>query len=307
MRNIEHVRQRFNVLRNVFGRQVAKEAEEPKVEDPGPEDSLHDFERFSQAMRVKKVTGEYIEERCKRGRSLQDNINPYNRQTRRGFFLIDYYGSPYGLLTPWGEYLLSGEDGRFTGDKKAFLQRLGATIYRPVVCNEMGTFGPEYAIHKIDNVELPDPVERPGSAYRHYEELDRAWNQLARQYYESLGQTPPLTSIEKFRLDDAILEARGQSEPPVNKDDIGNLEELERFRGKVVKYTMDGGKTWHYTRLDGGERRFSGGLGYGSNKEVMPNRQSHAPFTFTDERFERGMVVRPATEEEIKGLKFSYE
>jgi len=284
-------------------------AAEPKLETLGPEDSLDDFDRFSQAVRVREILRQYTERRSQKPESLQDDNNPYYKQTHRGFFLEDYYGTPLWLHTPWGEFRLRGAGEDFRGDKGEFRKRLDVTAHKPRVDNQMGTFGPIYAVHKIDDVELPDPVERPRSAFKPCEEVNEAWDTLARQYYESKGQTPPPTVVERFALDDEILKARGQSELPINENDIKNLEQLDQFRGQVVKYTQDGGKTWRYTRLDYRDPDYfsNGSFGYRADEEVLPNTQVHSSHALTDERFSNGLVVRPATPGEIHGRKFSYD
>lgn len=284
-------------------------AAEPKPEALGPEDSLRDYDRFSQAIQVREIMRSYTEGRSERESSLQDDNNPYYRQTHRGFFLEYYYGSPNMLWSPWGEFRLSGEVERFTGDRDEFLKRLGATVHKPEVNNKMGSFGPIYAVHKIDDVDLPDPVERPRSVYKPSEEVDTAWNQLARKHYESQGQNVPLSNMEKLALDNDILEARGENELPINEHDIRTLKQLDQYRGKIVKYTYDGGKTWRYTKITSrGPEYFRGGsFGYNTNEEVLPNAQTHGSHALTDDSFKKGLVARPTSDEETKDMKFSYE
>lgn len=285
-----------------------RKAREPKVEDLGSEDSLHNFKRFSQLLRISEIMRDYIEEGSDEEESVQDRINPYYNQTHRGFFLEDYYGTPNCLHTPWGEYSLR-QGARFTGNHEEFLERLGAKICKPEVNNGQGTFGPVYRIHKIDDEELPSPVERPGSVYKDYEEVHRDWDQLVDQYYETLGQAAPLTALEKIALDDAILEARGQAEPPISEEDVRNLKGLEQLQGQVVKYTQDGGETWHYTKLGLGPiNEFNdGSMGYSADEEVMPNAQVHSSYAITDKRFKNGLIVRPTSKEEVEGMRFSYD
>lgn len=297
------------VLEEIKKQNEAKRAAEPKL-DLGPEDSIQDFDRFSQAIRVNEIMEGYETGGSRKTISIQDLNNPYYRQTHRGFFLEYYYGSPAYLHTPWGELRLGREAGRFTGDLDEFLGRLGATLYKPEVNNNQGTFGPVYAVHKIDDVELPDPIERPRDAYKEYKEVRAVWDELSRKYYEAKGQTRPLTGLEKMHLDDEMIEKRSKLEPPINDDDIKELYQLSVLRGKVVKYTQDGGKTWYYTKLGPGEPQYyqGGNLGFHADREVLPHGESHASIALTEEDFKNGMVVRIVRDpEEIKRMKFSYD
>lgn len=294
--------------------QKRAKAAEPKIDELGPEDSLEDFERFTQALRVNEILQEYVKDSYREGSGhhLQDDNNPFYRQTHRGFFLEYYYGTPAQLWTPWGEYRLKSDGGRLAGDEaeKELLGRLGATMHRPELNKREGTIGPIYAVHSVDGVELPDPVERPRSAYKEYDEADKAWNELVKKYYESKSHGVPLTSAEKYALDQAIIAERAKKELPLgDESDIKELVMLSFYRGKVVKYTRDEGKTWHYTKLGMGEAEYfqGGNLGFQADQEVLPNAQVHASYALTAEDFDKGMVVRPATEEEVEGMKFSYE
>lgn len=113
---------------------------------------------------------------------------------------------------------------------------------------------------------------------------------------------------EARAADRAILAARTEQEPKSTPADISSLAELESFRGKAVKYTRDGGETWHYAWLwDYKPVHFSNGsFGYLTDDELMPNIPVHCRDSFTDRDFENGLIVRPTTEEEVKGIVFSY-
>lgn len=291
-------------------------AAEPNPDDLGPEDSLQDLERYSQARRIADLIFEYVSpdyrvtDRPWKEDRRDEGANPFYNQTHRGFFLEAYYGSLGRLWTPWGKYSFGGSGcGSWEEVTPKILERLGATLCLPEEYREYGVVGPVYALHKIDEVELPDPVEQPRSHFRTYEEAKQAWDDLTRQYHESKGEKSPLTATEKFALDDAILKARGEQEPPINENDIRQLWELSFYRGKVVKYTQDGGQTWHYAKVsDQDPQYFKGGnLGFSIYAEVLPHTQLHSSRALTDRDFEEGVVVRPTTQEEVKGLKFSYE
>lgn len=280
-----------------------------KAENLGPEDSLQDFERFSQAIQIINLIKEYSAKHPKQEPNIQDGFSPYDNQTHRGFFLEGYYGLLDSLHTPWGKYRFNDDRISFEEISNKLLIRLGATVSVPEINTKTGLFGPVFAIHKVGDIELPDPAKRPASTYRQYEEVIESLDNLSQQYYESQSQTPPLTIIEKFKLDDVILKARGHKEPPVNENDIKTLEQLDQYKGKVVKYTQDSGRTWHYTKLDQREpTNFSdGSFGYTANEEVMPNIKVHSSYALTDKKFESGMIVRPTNEEEVQNLRFSYQ
>lgn len=290
-------------------------ASEPKVEDLGPEDSLDDLQRYSQARKIADIIFEYASSPRTGAKIWMEDwrdqgANPYYNQTHRGFFLEQYYNTPGKLWTPWGEYDFGGSSSGWDDKtRQKVLDRLGATEYLPVRHEEYGEVGPIYAIHKIDDVELPDPVSRPRSSFKSYEDAKKAWEKLTKDYHRSKGETPPLTVEEKFVLDDAILEERGKKEPPVSDDDIKELMMLAFYVGKVVKFTMDQGKTWHYTRIKNHEAQYfaNGNLGFRTDNEVMPSTQVHSSSALTVEDFNKGLVVRPTTEEETKDLKFSYD
>jgi hypothetical protein len=306
------VTEEAKVFREQIYAELKKRVElaQPNPEDLGPKDSLHDLERYTQARKIADLVFQYTSEDSQVDDRREEEANPYYNQTHRGFFLEQYYGLPNKIWTPWGEYGFGGSGSGW--DKKTLdkiLQRLGATLHKPLKREEYGEVGPIYALHKIDDIELPDPVERPRKAYIPYKESKDAWRKLTKEYYESQEIIPPLTVTEQFALDNAILEERGKNEPPVNDSDIKELALLSFYIGKVVKYTKDDGKTWHYTKLDReGSQYFQGGnLGFGAYQEVLPNTQVHSSVALTAKDFDNGMVVRPVTEEEIKGIKFSYE
>lgn len=312
----KEVAQEAKIIREEMLKKLGKlaKAAEPKVKELGAADSLNDFERYSQARRIADIVFEYASPKVGSDIWMDDrrdgSANPYYNQTRRGFFLEQYYSSLSRLWTPWGAYGFGGgSNGMSPEVSDAILKRFGATLHEPVRHEEYGTVGPVWALHKIDETELPEPVVQPRSAFRTSEVSHKTWEKLTKRYHKAKGETAPLTTLEKFALDDAILEERGKKEPPINDYDIKSTTELSFFRGQVVKYTQDGGKTWHYTKLHNTEPQYYAGgvLGFGADREVLPNTQVHAFSALTAEDFERGMIVRPTKPDEIKGLKFSYE
>jgi hypothetical protein len=237
------------------------------------------------------------------GDRRDEGVNPFYNQTETGLFLEMYYGIPGKIWTPWGCW---GCWGSGTGwDKKmteAFLERLGATMYQQEryvegACG--GVIGPVYAVHRVDDMLLPDPVVRNRKKYLSYEQAKEEWGRLTRYYHDLLGTTVPATCSEKFAADDMILEIRAKNEPKKTESDIRSLDGIKSFgRGTTVKYTRDNGKTWHYGR-------FSGPCHI--DNEVMANTEVHSCWTLSKSDFENGLIMRPATEEETRGILFSYD
>ncbi|HYG84506.1 MAG TPA: hypothetical protein VD907_06550 [Verrucomicrobiae bacterium] len=91
--------------------------------------------------------------------------------------------------------------------------------------------------------------------------------------------------------------------------DITSVEQLAKYRGEVIKYSEDRGKTWTYGRVRDDSRPVpfqEGGVGYVINSEVSP-QGVHRTLGITDKRLASGLIVQPTTDEEIKGRRFSYE
>ena len=266
-----------------------------------------DFRIFLAARKIADLSYEFASPSVKGNPWLDDRrdegVNPFYHQTETGLFLEMYYGIPGKIWTPWGYW---GCWGSGTGwDKKkteAFLKRLGATIYQEKryvegACG--GEVGPVYAVHCVDEMQLPDPVMRNTKKYLSYEQANKEWEKLTHDYHDFLGTTCPMTCLEKFAADDMILEIRSKNEPKKTDFDIHSLKELQGLgRGNTVKYTRDNGKTWHYGR-------FSGSCHI--DNEVMPNTEVHSRWTLGESDFENGLIVRPATEEETRGILFSYD
>jgi hypothetical protein len=166
-------------------------AAEPKAEDLGLADSLDDFERFSQTREIANIVFEYASGNVKRAFDQiwmedrrNEDANPFYDQTHRGFFLEGYYGQISKLHTPWGAYGFggSGSGGGWDEATPKILERLGAIEVTPEHNTQMGTIGPVWAVHSVDGVALPDPVEKPRSQFTPYEEVKAAWGKLKREY-----------------------------------------------------------------------------------------------------------------------------
>lgn len=146
---------------------------------------LYDFDLYMAARKVTDLVFEHARESLRKGEFLKDRrsegANPFYNQTANGFFLEFYYGKPGSLWTPWGKWSFTGSSSGGVGIG-SLLQDLEATLYEPERTSNLGTFGPVYAIHKIDKIVLPDPVELDPSAYSSYEESKTAWEELTKRY-----------------------------------------------------------------------------------------------------------------------------
>lgn len=109
----------------------------------------------------------------------KESVNPYYNQTEDGLFLEFYYGMPNTLWTPWGTFKVGGSGmGHFDQVHKPILEALGATLHTPKKVTKQGEFGPVYAIHKFEDIRLPEPKERDRNHYMNYEQAKAAWEQL---------------------------------------------------------------------------------------------------------------------------------
>lgn len=164
--------------------QAQKKVVKQKVAD------LYDFDLYQAARRVADVIFEYIDPRFdpKSDKPWKDDrrreeVNPYHHQTANGLFLEFYYGSPSSLRTPWGEWHFSGSgSGSWEKITPELLKRFGATLHEPERTSQMGVFGPVYALHKVDEVTLPEPTELDPLAYASYDEAKEAWEELTKRY-----------------------------------------------------------------------------------------------------------------------------
>ncbi len=109
-------------------------------------------------------------------------VNPYYNQTD-GLFLELYYGMPSRLWTPWGRWSFGGSG--FSSWKKIIpeiIKRFEMTIHQAEIQSNMGVFGPVYALHKVDDTPLPDPIELDRVCYASYEEMKKAWEELTNTF-----------------------------------------------------------------------------------------------------------------------------
>lgn len=236
-------------------------------------------------------------------------VNPYYSQTESGLFLELYYGQPGSIWTPWGKWgCWGGGSGNWREIMPEILERLGAQVFQEKKVVSMGEIGPIYAITKINDLVLPDA--RPRTAgFVPYKKADEEWDRLTQYYHGIKGTQLPLSITEKFALDRLIRETRGKHEPIRTDADIRDLAGLLPFLGRPVKYTQDGGQTWEYALLWNSppEEFDNGSHGFAMDCEVTPGSGVHSRGSFTNRDFKRGLLVRPATDEEVKGIRFSYD
>lgn len=108
----------------------------------------------------------------------------------------------------------------------------------------------------------------------------------------------------------AVAELNGEptEELPIPQDgDITNLEQLAQHLDAILKYTVNGGQTWRYTKVARyGPIEYKGGIkGIPSRQQLLPNT-AHCTIPLTTKLFDQGMVLRTTTLVETVGLRFSF-
>lgn len=116
-----------------------------------------------------------------------DGVNPFYSQTESGLFVEYYYGHPSKVWTPWGYFGFTGSvaySGTAPWDDilDSFTRRLGATLYLPEVNKRSGTYGPVYAVHTVDQINLPEPKVRERQNFLEYEVAKKAWENMTKRY-----------------------------------------------------------------------------------------------------------------------------
>lgn len=168
-------------------REQAEKDKRPAVEHPST-----NFELYVATRRIGDIVHEVAREVSTKKDSLwiedrrNETANPYYNQTESGLFLDYSYGLPHSVWTPWGEWGFRGSASsvyetvrRLT---EGVMERLDVTEHRPQIDNEQGSFGPTYAVRKVEGIELPEPVIRPRNAYLAYEDAKNAWKSFTDQY-----------------------------------------------------------------------------------------------------------------------------
>jgi hypothetical protein len=116
---------------------------------------------------------------------LRKNIkpNPFYNQTADGLYLEFYYGAPVALWTPWGKLKFASSGcGCWESIIPGLLQRFDAKMYEELKKNRMGEFGPIYALHKVDDMTLPSPLQLKKEEYRSYEDIEAEWQVLTKEH-----------------------------------------------------------------------------------------------------------------------------
>lgn len=241
-----------------------------------------------------------------------ESSNPFYNQTMQGLFLEFSYGLPSSIYTPWGKWRFRGS-ACLCGDTTAFnedvIERLGATQFQAHENNSMGSFGPVYEIHRIEDYELPPPSMKSRGEYTSYEKCCELWGKLVKEYHDFRDEPAPMDIATAFALDDVILLERGKQEPTHCDHRITSLDDLKPHLGKVIKYSTDGGTKWHYAILHKESlTSFSdGSTGFCITSEVLPHTKVHSRLSITDQHFEAGILVRLTNNEEVKNIVFSYD
>ncbi len=117
-----------------------------------------------------------------------EKVNPFYGQTEQGLFLEYSHGHPRKVWTPWGYWQFAWRVS-YSGDPWStilprILERLGATLFMPERYGqyEYGKVGPIYAIHRVDEIELPEPKVREDQNYLAFEAVNAAWNNMTERY-----------------------------------------------------------------------------------------------------------------------------
>jgi hypothetical protein len=93
--------------------------------------------------------------------------------------------------------------GRFPEERREnMLVKLGATEHRPARKTEIGYFGAVYALHRLGEEVLPEPVASPRGDY---DSVKQAWKEMTEQYNTQL-QALEAVRVERtgrnYSLDD---------------------------------------------------------------------------------------------------------
>lgn len=148
---------------------------------------LDDYKLYCAARRIADIICETgIKCGCSFVDWRKEDSNPFYNQTASGFFIEFYYSKPGTLWTPWGKWGFTGSSsGNWEKAWNEVSTSLGATLYKPEETSTMGTFGPVFAVHKLDGGNLPKPAELAKTSYDSYEKVNKAWKKLTEQYMAS--------------------------------------------------------------------------------------------------------------------------
>lgn len=162
----------------------------PRIE---PADPVENYDLYVAMRKVADILFEEISRAQNEGADLHVDFRPHAyginsvySQTHSGLFVEYYYGSPSKIWTPWGYWQFVSGVG-YSGDPwpailERFLERTGATEHMPVRHTSYGTVGPVYALHQVDDLELPEPVVRERQNFLDYEVVKHAWEAMTDRY-----------------------------------------------------------------------------------------------------------------------------
>lgn len=174
---------------------VEKRAEKERIANTPPrkepEGPIEDDNLYSAVIRIADIFFEEVEKRDVDNlisiSRRDDGVNPFYSQTDSGLFLEYYYGHPSKIWTPWGYLGFTGScitSGNAPWEEilDSFLERLGAILFTPEQDESFGVVGPVYALHKVDDMKLPEPRLREKQNYLEYEVVKEAWKNMANRY-----------------------------------------------------------------------------------------------------------------------------
>lgn len=160
----------------------------PRVEPTGP---IEDYDLYVAIRRIADIFFEEVRRAQAAGADLNveflnENVNPFYNQTDSGLFVEYYYSSPSKIWTPWGYWQciwhVSYSGNPWEEILPRFLERIGATEHMPLRHASYGEVGPVYAVHRVDDVELPEPKVRERQNYLEYEVANKAWDNMTKRY-----------------------------------------------------------------------------------------------------------------------------
>jgi len=308
-------------INSFVGSEMKRETEEKRAANPPSPIEIDLKEYLGTVQAIQRYIVDAINEVDPYGKSTpsKDTPNPYYYQVEPngGIALIMSYGGPSGFGTPLGELRLSNGGG-FSPPAAlidAITEKLGAVEIVPKKITHQGEFGPILAITKdLDGNPLPMAALTKRESYIEYNEAKRLWDENLPDGAEDTGAIS-----RRFAADDAILQERGRIEPKPTDEDVRSLDGLRSLGTPYIKYTRDQGETWHYAKINTYEPyRYTTMIGgavvpvvdpsISINNEVMPNTKCHSTMRLDESNFrDEGFIIRCATEDEVKGLKFSYE
>lgn len=114
-----------------------------------------DYPMFDAARRIR----EWLWEISGLIRRLNEDPNPFYGCTTDGLVLIEYYGGPSCVGTPFGQWACTGGGSHEADWLEQAKERLGLVMIQEEIQNDQGCYGPIWGITKdLDGNDLPTPV-----------------------------------------------------------------------------------------------------------------------------------------------------